>query len=234
MILSNLYFKLVNEEIEKLNKEIESDQQNPTNNHSLYDKIEQLKKKCGNILVLYYFIFTVVICFFGCLFFYVDNVGDSFIDWMNYSIRYIFYSVPIIVIVLPKYISLWILIAKKPNEIYRINALNIYRHYFKEKYVLTASKLYEHCQRRMTILTFIISLFIAFLTFLPSIVTYIFQDINNQLHNIKYNDILEEVNRQIFPPFLALFLILILFIIIYYLLNYITTIFLKRYCDDLI
>lgn len=211
MILSNLYFI-------GLNKKMKSIEENSTDKYSLNCQKEELREKYKNKLVIHYIILLFIIGIIGTFaldFFNLNNFGISFLGSIKNFFIYICSIAPFIIILLPyKYIALWILIVTRPSEIYRINTLNIYRHYFKEKYVLTASKLYEHCQRRMTILTFIISLFIAFLTFLPSIVTYIFQDMNNQLSNINYNDILEQVNRQIFPPFLALFLILILFIVI--------------------
>ncbi len=198
------------------------------------------KKEAKNKLILYYII-LILLCGIAILFFGGEKLSspkNDFFQNIILSLTYIIGNFPFLLLIIIKYLKMYYLILNKPDQIYKINALNIYKEKYNGSYPLTINKLYIDCQRRMSLIQFIASMMLSISSIGSILISILISDSvsstqsNNAYINSRtpgYDQFIQALSNEVFADVLGILFSILIIILVYYSLNYICVMLIDRY-----
>lgn len=197
------------------------------------------KKEAKNILILYYIILTLL-CGIAILFFGGEKLSspkNHFFQNIILSLTYIIGNFPFLLLIIIKYLKMYYLILNKPDQIYKINALNIFKEKYNGSYPLTINKLYIDCQRRMSLIQFIASMMLSISSIGSILISILISDSvsstqSNNAYNSRtpgYDQFIQTLSNEVFADVLGILFSILIIILVYYSLNYICVMLIDRY-----
>lgn len=197
------------------------------------------KKEAKNKLILYYIILTLL-CGIAILFFGGEKLSspkNGFFQNIILSLTYIIGNFPFLLLIIIKYLKMYYLILNKPDQIYKINALNIFKEKYNGSYPLTINKLYIDCQRRMSLIQFIASMMLSISSIGSILISILISDSvsstqSNNAYNSRtpgYDQFIQTLSNEVFIAVLGILFSILIIILVYYSLNYICVMLIDRY-----